>query len=247
MRSYLRYVDSADGTRIECLVFEPARASDRPDAPTEWFILAHAHPKLGGNRAMMTPLARVLSARGHGAVAVAARGTSGSLGSSSWRGNEAEGEDVCAAVDWVTKTFGARARTHVVGYSYGSTTCAYALERRSTIMSYVAIGYPRGSLGCGFMGFGAKLLMRDHASKLEASGKAKLFVHPSRDEFTTVATVEAFMRERLPEDSVKELRVLEGIGHFDASSDPEALESTARWIEEFVRRVNDRDEGDRVG
>lgn len=141
----------------------------------------------------------------------------------------------------MTKTFGARARTHVVGYSYGSTTCAYALELRSTIVSYVAIGYPRGSLGCGFMGLGARLLMRDHTAKLEASGKAKLFIHPSRDEFTTVATVQEFMREKLPENSLKELRVLEGIGHFDASSNTEALENTALWIEEFVRRVDDRD------
>ena len=188
-RERAHFTRSRDGTRIECVITDDATLAPST-APRDWFVLVHAHPKLGGNRQMMQPLARALARRGFGSVCVALRGTSGPLGSSSWRGTREEGEDVCAAADLVvdgTCAGGdARARVHLVGYSYGSTVCAYALGQRSCIASYVAIGYPRGSYGCGLFGVGAKWLMRDHASRLmEDETTPKLFVHPSRDEFTT--------------------------------------------------------------
>ena len=251
MRAHVRGVDAEDGTRVELFVVEPTTTRDgaRGDAATDWFILLHAHPKLGGDRTMMTPLARALSARGYGAVCVAARGTSGSSGSSSWRGSASEGVDACAAVDWATKTGGgdgSKVRAHVVGYSYGSTIGAWALDKREAIASYVAIGYPRGGSwwNCGVMGAAAKWLMRDHFEALRASSKPKLFVHPSRDEFTSTATMERFVREKLQSGGKTELRVLNGHGHFTVTDDDDAVATIAQWIEEFVRRVVVEGEGE---
>ena len=141
---------------------------------------------------------------------------------------------MCAAADLVvdgTCAGGdASARVHLIGYSYGSTVCAYALGQRSCIASYVAIGYPRGSYGCGLFGVGAKWLMRDHASRLmEDETTPKLFVHPSRDEFTTVQTMERFVGEKLSK-GVKELRVLEGAGHFAFVQDEAAADARTRRV-----------------
>tara|TARA_B100000683_G_scaffold215789_1_gene211205 strand:+ start:17369 stop:18250 length:882 start_codon:yes stop_codon:yes gene_type:complete len=244
-RERAHFTRSRDGTRIECVITDDATLAPST-APRDWFVLVHAHPKLGGNRQMMQPLARALARRGFGSVCVALRGTSGSLGSSSWRGTREEGEDVCAAADLVvdgTCAGGdARARVHLVGYSYGSTVCAYALGQRSCIASYVAIGYPRGSYGCGLFGVGAKWLMRDHASRLmEDETTPKLFVHPSRDEFTTVQTMERFVGEKLS-SKVKELRVLEGAGHFAFVQDEAAADAAVAWIEEFVESLKSGEE-----
>ena len=244
-RERAHFTRSRDGTRIECVITDDATLAPST-APRDWFVLVHAHPKLGGNRQMMQPLARALARRGFGSVCVALRGTSGSLGSSSWRGTREEGEDVCAAADLVvdgTCAGGdARARVHLVGYSYGSTVCAYALGQRSCIASYVAIGYPRGSYGCGLFGVGAKWLMRDHASRLmEDETTPKLFVHPSRDEFTTVQTMERFVGEKLS-SKVKELRVLEGAGHFVFVQDEAAADAAVAWIEEFVESLKSGEE-----
>lgn len=153
---------------------------------------------------------------------------------------------MCAAADLVvdgTCAGGdASARVHLIGYSYGSTVCAYALGQRSCIASYVAIGYPRGSYGCGLFGVGAKWLMRDHASRLmEDETTPKLFVHPSRDEFTTVQTMERFVGEKLSK-GVKELRVLEGAGHFAFVQDETAADAAVAWIEEFVESLKSGEE-----
>ena len=244
-RERAHFTRSRDGTRIECVITDDATLAPST-APRDWFVLVHAHPKLGGNRQMMQPLARALARRGFGSVCVALRGTSGSLGSSSWRGTREEGEDVCAAADLVvdgTCAGGdARARVHLVGYSYGSTVCAYALGQRSCIASYVAIGYPRGSYGCGLFGVGAKWLMRDHTSRLmEDETTPKLFVHPSRDEFTTVQTMERFVGEKLS-SKVKELRVLEGAGHFVFVQDEAAADAAVAWIKEFVESLKSGEE-----
>jgi Predicted hydrolase of the alpha/beta superfamily len=244
-RERAHFTRSRDGTRIECVITDDTTLAPST-APRDWFVLVHAHPKLGGNRQMMQPLARALARRGFGSVCVALRGTSGSLGSSSWRGTREEGEDVCAAADLVvdgTCAGGdARARVHLIGYSYGSTVCAYALGQRSCIASYVAIGYPRGSYGCGLFGVGAKWLMRDHASRLmEDETTPKLFVHPSRDEFTTVQTMERFVGEKLSK-GVKELRVLEGAGHFAFVQDEAAADAAVAWIEEFVESLKSGEE-----
>ena len=154
---------------------------------------------------------------------------------------------MCAAADLVvdgTCAGGdARARVHLIGYSYGSTVCAYALGQRSCIASYVAIGYPRGSYGWGLFGVGAKWLMRDHASRLtEDETTPKLFVHPSRDEFTTVQTMERFVGEKLSSKGVKELRVLEGAGHFAFVQDEAAADTAVAWIEEFVESLKSGEE-----
>ena len=173
-REWRHFTASSDGTRIECLITDFPRAEDEKRAREDWFILVHAHPKLGGCRQMMLPLARSLAARGHGSVCVALRGTSESLGSSTWRGSEAEGEDVLAAcalaANGTLAGANANARCHLVGYSYGGTICGYALKRKHpNVASYIAIGYPRGSYGCGLYGVGAKWLMRDHFDALAES------------------------------------------------------------------------------
>ena len=246
LRERAHFTRSRDGTRIECVITDDATLAPST-APRDWFVLVHAHPKLGGNRQMMRPLALALARRGFGSVCVALRGTSGSLGSSSWRGTREEGEDLCAAADLVidgTCAGGnARARVHLIGYSYGSTVCAYALGQRSCIASYVAIGYPRGSYGCGLFGVGAKWLMRDHASTLtEDETTPKLFVHPSRDEFTTVKTMERFVSEKLSSRGVKALRVLEGAGHFAFVQDAVAAEAAVEWIVEFVESLTPKED-----
>jgi len=235
------YVDSIDGTRIECQTFLPS--ADAPSASTtqreDVFILVHAHPKLGGVREMMTPLARALASRGCACVTLSLRGTGGSLGSSSWRGCEMEGEDVCACVDALVGETKSKKRAHLVGYSYGSTICAYALEKRDAIASYIALGYPRGSYACGLSGIGAKWLMRDHFEALASSAKPMLFVHPGEDNFTTVKTMEELVvrGDKLRAAVVKELKVIEGCDHFELVGVREYVSATTRHILDFVERV----------
>ena len=245
-REWRHFTASSDGTRIECLITDFPRAEDEKRAREDWFILVHAHPKLGGCRQMMLPLARSLAARGHGSVCVALRGTSESLGSSTWRGSEAEGEDVLAAcalaANGTLAGANANARCHLVGYSYGGTICGYALKRKHpNVASYIAIGYPRGSYGCGLYGVGAKWLMRDHFDALAESETPKLFIHPERDEFTTVKTMETLVEEKL-ERGVRELRVLKGADHFSAATDARVGEQTVDWILEFVARCARRED-----
>lgn len=238
------YVDSIDGTRIECQTFlpntvgTPSASSSKTHLEEDVFILIHAHPKLGGVREMMTPLARSLASRGYACVTLSLRGTGGSLGSSSWRGCELEGEDVCACVDAFVGQDKSKRRAHLVGYSYGSTICAYALGKRDSIASYIALGYPRGSYACGLSGIGAKWLMRDHFEALAASAKPMLFVHPSEDNFTTVKTMEELVvrGDKLRAAVVKELKVIEGCDHFELVGVPEYVSATTRYIVDFVAR-----------
>jgi uncharacterized protein len=255
MRERLHYITADDGTRIECAVIE----HDHPHATTsesvsstsrarDWFVLAHAHPKLGGSREMMTPLARALARKGYGSVSIALRGTSGSLGHSSWRGSPEEGADIIAGARLARKCFGAttETRVHLIGYSYGSTICSYALDGDESIASFIAIGYPRGSYSCGFMGIGAKILMRDSFDALKASRKPKLFIHPANDDFTSQSTMERLVSEKLSNEgmdgaesgSVKPcLKILPGAGHFSVVNDSCAVEDAASMIVDFVEKL----------
>lgn len=254
MRERLQYITADDGTRIECAVIEhdhphatttTSRAASTTASARDWFVLAHAHPKLGGSREMMTPLARALGRKGYGSVSIALRGTSGSLGYSSWRGSPEEGADIVAGARLARQCLGATsdARVHLIGYSYGSTICSYALDGDESIASFIAIGYPRGSYSCGFMGIGAKILMRDSFDALKASRKPKLFIHPENDDFTSKSTMERLVNTKLFDEDDDDgrvkpfLKILPGAGHFSVVNELRCVEDAAAIIVDFVEKL----------
>jgi len=250
MRTFLRYVNSSDDTRIEMLVFERAYVNDEEKRQTSGAtcaVLAHAHPKLGATRDMMVGLARALCDRDVTCAIVSARGTDGSAGTSSWRGSDEEAEDVKACARELARVVGARA-CHCVGYSFGATIVGNAIDRDDVMVSFIGVGYPRGSYSCGLMGVGAKMLMRDAFEALRRSAKPKLFIHPERDEFTSVETMERLVREKMSSevegDGVGrvELKILRDVGHFSALSDARAVDEMAAMIVEFIQSLTARDD-----
>jgi len=180
-------------------------------------VLVHAHPKLGGTPEMMHGIAADMATHGVAVVNLALRGAGSSGGGTSWRGDNGEVNDVVTACDHARDALGC-VKVHLMGYSFGATVCAGAIDKRDFIATYVAVAYPLGHwFSRGVAGVGAKLLMHAHTPSLRETTKPKLFVIGTADAFTSAGATERFAQRCCDPWEVK---THEGADHFAFIAEP---------------------------
>lgn len=210
--------DTSDGIRLEGRLTFP----DKHNGGVA--VLCHPHPQHGGSMHswMMPVLQRTLVDDGWIGLRFNFRGVGDSEGSHDK--GEGELDDVAAAIDRVLEEGGAGAPLLVGGWSFG----AHVSLRHSVEDDRVS-----GWFGVGFVFRTQAVEIPD--VDLDALGrweKPKLWLHGSRDEFTSVEAIEEVVEAAA---EPKRLRILEDGDHFLADFGDELSEE----VHSFARLVLD--------
>eukprot|EP01024_Parvocaulis_polyphysoides_P014160 TRINITY_DN15709_c0_g3_i1.p1 TRINITY_DN15709_c0_g3~~TRINITY_DN15709_c0_g3_i1.p1 ORF type:complete len:227 (-),score=24.38 TRINITY_DN15709_c0_g3_i1:316-996(-) len=167
-------------------------------------VLVHQYSLLGGCQDLMQGIAMNLRALDDRVTVLTfdMRGVGGSSGVSSVRGH-AEVDDVLSVCEWVAKSI--CENIVLVGSSAGAPIAGSAVRLFPNVKAYVAIGYTFGRL--------SSILFGGHYKNIITSEKPKLFIMGDKDGFTSIAQLDAKMKEF--KGDLNERKVFDGVGHFE--------------------------------
>ena len=218
------------GGRLEALLNAGA-----PDA-TYAAVVCHPHPLFGGtlhNKVVFHTM-KALNSFGFPVLRFNFRGTGLSEGEHDH--GKGEGDDVCAAIDWLDAEF--RLPLVFAGFSFGAAVGLRAAYADPRVKALIGVGAPVipvvsevGSEGTS-QGVSQKEAPRVYTYDfLQNCTKPKLFVSGARDQFGPRAKLEALVAS-LAEP--KKLVMIEGGDHFFEGRLRELREAIEAWVKTTI-------------
>lgn len=208
-------------------------------APNRAAIFLHPWAKLGGSMEDPTVLYNFIAAKDsqlfNTVVRYNMRGAHNSVAKRNFNlfnvltSPDPDSQDLVAVCDYVLEKLpNPPQELYLIGYSYGATVAASALQQVPQVVGYVAIGFPLGGV--------ANLVLRSRAlwSELELSPIPKLVLQGTRDSYSPLSTLRDLVlqyNEFEPKPGPLELQTIDGADHFFQGRWQEVADKVMAWIQ----------------
>lgn len=216
------FIDAPHG-RLEAILKEPSGAGARGAA-----LVLHPHPLHGGtmHNKVVFRTARGLNDAGVVTLRINFRGVGHSTGvHTGARGGEQE--DARVALDYLVSQY-PNVPVIVAGFSFGARVGLEVGTYDERVRHLVGVGTP------------VSIEERDYDfSFIRECRKPLLFVHGERDEFGTVADLNALAAEAPPEAHAR-VRIIPGAGHFFDQQLEDLRRAVAEWTAEQLEEPASR-------
>ena len=209
-------VSSTDGARkIQTKVLHPSvTVSASVGPPRTLAVITHPYGPLGGD--MDNPVcvraAQCCAAQGVVAVRMNFRGSGKTEGRATWRawGEQDDVRSVVKHYESLPAFKGVKPKLVLIGYSFGSVVSASLLsEYKASLLGFIAVAYPFSVVGPLTL-FNTVTFQK----ALKDTTLPVLFIHGSKDNFSSLETVSKNLRNFSPSIALK---VIDGADHFFAT------------------------------